>query len=1070
MMRFCRMACTVFVVLWGTAAAAAQDPIRFARTPDISPDGKWVAFSYLGDIWAVETIGGVARRLTDHVAHDAYPVFSPDGSKIAFSSNRHGSYDVFVMRARGGKATRLTFDSAMDIVNGWSPDGKNILFSSTRSTAFPPTFELYTVPAATGRVRRVSAYEGKEGVFSPKGDQIAYVRGPGTWYRKGYRGSSNDDIWVCSADGSNNRRVTTFNGQDNSPMWSPDGRYLYYVSECWGTPANIVRQEIGSKESKPSLVTFHKDDAVRQARISANGEWIAYECGADLWVVSTREGQQPRKLAIEVNSDDKVNTEKTVTFTKDITEFAPSPDEQHIAFVVHGELFLMPQTGGKATRLTDNPAYDHAISWSPDGKKIVFLSDRYGHEDFFSLESDPPDQKLGASQRFKVKQLTDTAEAKVGANFAPNGRRIGYISGGKLWTMKPDGTDQKIIVNDTQVFDFEWSPDAKWIAFAREDGSLGSEVYIVPASGGTARNVTRYATFNGDLTWSAHGMKLAFLSNRRNNTRMYVMALQKPAVKGAPSSRDIDWEDIHLRVAAPADIPATGGSISPDGTRVAFRSSGSSGWDLWVATTDGRSHTRITTGNLFPQYIRWSKSSMMLYFLDRSGQIHLARIGSLSSAHLPIPFKAKMTIRRDDLFLEMFEQSWRGLREHFYDDKFHGADWNAVRAKYRPLVKHVAMREDLYVLIRLMMGELNASHLGISGPMEGAEELTADLGLLFDESYKGPGLRVAEILKRGPADRRGIHLKKGDYILSVDGVALTEQTNLSKLFNDKVNETVTLEVADTPTPNTKRSGAVRKVDLTAVGRDTVSRLMYERWVEQNAQRVSELSKGKLGYIHIPSMDDEGLDRFVRSLYSDNFDKEAIVLDVRYNSGGYTHDQVLNYLGAKEHTIFHQRNGGQGFVLRPYDRKWTKPLVLLINSRSYSDAEIFPNAFRTLGLGKLVGEPTGGHVIGTSSIPLIDGSRLRLPQIGVYTYRKVKNEIKKVNMEREGVTPDIVVEQHPDQFARGEDPQLAKAVEVLQADVVAWKKQRDDLAKTGGGRPNGTTTDSTGKPIVEPMKK
>jgi tricorn protease len=231
--------------------------------------------------------------------------------------------------------------------------------------------------------------------------------------------------------------------------------------------------------------------------------------------------------------------------------------------------------------------------------------------------------------------------------------------------------------------------------------------------------------------------------------------------------------------------------------------------------------------------------------------------------------------------------------------------------------------------------------------------------------------------------------------------------------------------------------------------------MYDRWVENNAHRVAELSKGKLGYIHIPSMDEAGLDRFVRSLYSDNYDKEAIVLDVRFNGGGFTHEKILNYLGSREHTIFKERDGGQGLVLRSSDRKWHKPLVLLINNRSYSDAEIFPNAFRTLGLGKLVGQPTGGFVIGTGSVRLIDGSLLRIPRIGVYT-------AKGVNMEKEGVMPDVLVEEHPDQLAKGIDVQLDKAVEVLQKEVIAWK------AKNQGGvvsKPG--EADSTGTPSVSP---
>jgi tricorn protease len=224
----------------------------------------------------------------------------------------------------------------------------------------------------------------------------------------------------------------------------------------------------------------------------------------------------------------------------------------------------------------------------------------------------------------------------------------------------------------------------------------------------------------------------------------------------------------------------------------------------------------------------------------------------------------------------------------------------------------------------------------------------------------------------------------------------------------------------------------RRVEIQAVGREKTRELMYERWVERNARRVAELSKGKLGYIHIPSMDEKGLDGFVRSLYSDNFDKEAIVLDVRYNGGGYTHDQVLSYLGGRDHTYFRQRNGGQGMVMRSFDRKWTKPVVLLINNRSYSDAEIFPSAFRTLGLGKLVGQPTVAHVIGTYTVRLIDGSHFRIPRVGVFTPAGA-------NMEKQGVMPDILVNQLPDQLARGIDPQLDKAVEVVQQDVVAWKK-------------------------------
>jgi tricorn protease len=414
-----------------------------------------------------------------------------------------------------------------------------------------------------------------------------------------------------------------------------------------------------------------------------------------------------------------------------------------------------------------------------------------------------------------------------------------------------------------------------------------------------------------------------------------------------------------------------------------------------------------------------------------------------------VPFEAKMVIRRDEEFAELFEQCWRALHENFYDAHFHGANWLAVRDRYRPLVKHCAMREDFDVLISLMLGELNASHLGLYAPQAPMpQQYTAELGLIFDHQYRGPGLKIAEILKRGPADRRGMLLKPGDVITAIDRVQLTERVNVSQVLNDRAGETLTLEVMARP------GEKARRVDITAVDRGVIRKLMYQRWVENNAKRVAELSKGKLGYIHIPSMDYDGLTQFMRSLYSDNFDKDAIVLDVRFNGGGFTHDKVLNYLGGRDHTFFLQRNGGTGTVLRAADRKWSKPLVLLINNRSYSDAEIFPHAFRALGLGKLVGQPTGNHVIATHSMTLIDGSTFRLPRTGVFTPNGV-------NLEKVGVNPDVLVEVHPDQLARGQDAQLEKAVEVLQQDVINWQKTHPApiVLHPGGGDPT---------PVVSPM--
>ncbi|MSQ93914.1 MAG: PDZ domain-containing protein [Gemmataceae bacterium] len=1036
-----------------TSTLQAQEPIRFARSPALSPDGKTVAFSYLGDLWTVDAKGGVAHQLTRHEKHDFNPIYSPDGQWIAFSSNRHGQYDVFVVPVKGGRPKRLTFDSADDHVTGWSPDSQNVLFMSGREIDLPFRTELFTVPVTGGQPKRISVWEGRDGAYSPKGDLIAHVRGPGRWYRRGYHGSANDDIWLCNADGSNNRQITTHKGQDIYPMWSADGKSLFYVSDVTGGQANIVKKNVGRHIGEelgggplllPVAVTHHKDDFVRRARISANGQSIVYECGFDIWIHSIKDGKS-RKLNIEVNADDQTNTETLKTFTTGTSEFAWSPDEKHVAFVVHGEIFLMPRNGGKAKRLTNHPAFDHGIAWSPDGKQILFLSDRSGHEDIYSLEPDDPDHpSLLDAHRYKIKQLTDTPEAEFGVMFSPDGKHVTFVRAGKLMQMDPDGGNQKTLVSDGQIFDYEWSPDSRWICYARADGSFASELFIIPATGATAkepaRNITRFATYNGGVTWSQTGNKLGFVSTRKGGANsVNVLSLQKPLAAGAFPNKEIDWENIHLRVKQPAPgMISQECVISNDGTKVAFRAEVDGSEDLWIANADGGSVTRLTTGNLKPTQIQWSRFFFgQIYFRDGNGNCRAIMIGgpALSEPNT-LKFTAKMTVRQDEVFLEMFDQGWRALHENFYDANFHGANWKAILAKYRPVVQHCAMKEDLYTLIALMLGELNASHLGITGNLGSPDQQTANLGLIFDHKHPGSELKIVEILKGGPADQRGINLKAGDRIVAIDRVELTPQTNVSKLLNDKAGEVVALKVTNAD------GGSPRRVEIRAETRAKLNDPMYERWIARNAQRVNELSKGKLGYIHIPNMQEPGLERFVRALYSENFDKEGIVLDVRYNGGGFTHDQVLNYLTGKEHTLFVHRDGTSGLVFRSYDRKWHKPLTLLINNRSFSDAEIFPAAFRTLGLGKLVGEPTGGLVIGTRGITLIDGSTFSTPRIGIHT-------IKGVNMEKEGVMPDITLVAHPDDLARGHDAQLEKAVEVLREEVIAWKKTRPPAVGASG---------------------
>ena len=369
------------------------------------------------------------------------------------------------------------------------------------------------------------------------------------------------------------------------------------------------------------------------------------------------------------------------------------------------------------------------------------------------------------------------------------------------------------------------------------DGSFASELFIIPSGGATPadppRNVTRFATWNTGITWSRDGTHLSFISQRRrNSSSAYVLSLQKPFAPGAYASKEIDWEDIHLRVKQPATMQITECAISNEGTRIACRGQEN---DLWLAAADGSQIFRLTTGSIGPSQIQWSRYfTNQLYFRDKLGNIRMATtitLGTTPASSIVIPFQAKMIVRQEETFAEMFEQSWRALHEHFYDPAFHGANWAKVREKYRPLVKHCSMKEDLYVLISLMMGELNASHLGIFGSFGTPEQYTADLGLIFDANYRGQGLKIAEIVKRGPADRRGLNLKVGEIILAIDGTELNDSIDTAKALNDKSGEIVTLSVtSDAADPKKKR-----RVEIQPTTRAAVSVLMYDRWVAKNAQ-------------------------------------------------------------------------------------------------------------------------------------------------------------------------------------------------------------------------------------------
>jgi len=1044
---------TLILLLSASGLVAQDRPIRMGRHPAPSPDGRTLVFSYQGDLWSVPIEGGRAIRLTVHEACDRLPVWSPDGKEIAFSSNRFGNDDIFVIPAGGGPPTRLTFFSNPDRLCDWTPDGENLIFSSRRNFYYHRLPVIYQVSRQGGTPTTFMPEYADQGKISPDGNWLVFVKGRIDWWRKHYRGSGDTDILLYNLKTGEYRQLTTHPGRDLFPMWSSDGKSIFYVTDEDGT-YNIWQMDLTGKKLRQ--LTFHKGDGVRFPSISRNGKIIAYEQGTDIWTVSTA-GGKPKRVEIFAPSDYKQNLIERKTFTKDATEMKVSPDGEQIAFVVRGEIFVMKikEKDGKATRLTDNPARDFDIAWAPNSDTLVFVSDRNGNQDLFLVYSDDPKEKrLYKSLRHKIVQLTRSPDREHSPLFSPDGEKIAYVRGnGDLYVMDKDGKNARCILKGWATPHYSWSPDSKWIAFSRPDNEFNHDVFIIPAEGGEPVNITRHPDNDMDPVWSEDGRKLGFISRRVGDTYdIWFVFLQKKDHEKTKEEWEeeeerekkkkdeekekkkekvevkIDFKDIHRRLRRVTSLPGkeVNLAISPDGKTFAFASNIEGKNDLWTVKWDGTELKQLTQGGTDPSAITWSRDGKKIYFIKKGGTFQFVTADGKESK--AIPFKARMTIDHRAERLQMFDEAWGALNDNFYDPNFHGVDWKAMKRKYRPIAAEVVDREDFYDVIRLMLGELNSSHLGIYGPKDPNAVVTGMLGLRFDESYKGKGLKVRSVLPDGPCDKEEARVRPGEILVAIDGVPIQEHTNIHEILNDKVGERVLLEIIGLPPKKEKRSIVVRPINY-----NEFLKKEYDRWVKEKRSWVDRESKGKIGYLHIQAMGMSSLERFEMELYSVAHGKEGLIIDVRNNPGGWTTDYLLAILSPKPHAITVPRGGGKGY---PQDRRplyaWSKPIVVLCNQYSYSNAEIFSHAIKTLKRGKVIGVPTPGAVISTGGIKLIDGSWFRIPFRGWYV------EGSGLNMEGNGCVPDIIVEDQPGDVAKGIDRQLEKALEVILEEIRARK--------------------------------
>jgi Tol biopolymer transport system component/C-terminal processing protease CtpA/Prc len=1212
-MRHLRPLALAMLLLATTQEASAREEtpenaIRLPETMALTKDGATVVFSWRGDLWRVPRSGGPARRLTFHPAQDTRPYISPDGSLIGFVSDRSGTEQVHVMPIEGGRPRQVTLHSEGATLHGWFPDGKHVLTRSQRDHHWRSSSRFFRKPLELEKQGELLFDAAcRSGAVSPDGGWIAFTREGMSWTRKRYRGPKASQVWLYSlADGSFTRLSTGDHGE-LWPLWG-GGSQLYYVSEESGT-WNLWRRDTSTSET--TQITFFEDDGVSSPAISGDYGTIVFRRLFDMYSVGTRGGAKPQRVLAYDAGDPSVELTERRTLTR-ATDAAFTDDAREIAVIAGGDLWVMDTELKEPKRVTSTAEAEREPLFARDHEALYFVSDAGGSPDIWRAKRADEKKYWWQNDEFLVERLSEDEAVESNLRLTPDGKRLAYIRGTELRTSDLEGRDVRTHAASFSGVDYDFSPDGRWIAYAKPDDDFNWDVWIAPTDGSSEPfNVSRHPDNDGDPAWSPDGKILAFTgrrwseesdicyvylrkedAERSRRDRTLEMALKKmkgrkskagkqPAKptpppggnaepKAAPATRDALAGTWKGTLRGPQPLPADGvglvfeltkieggdyscgvevvnfftgqtdslaydpqsgafeftiktplGALSGEGKVQGERMEGT--WEIpdtmqgtfevsrekpelkgtepkntgakstestpakpkkpaaagnkqapqatqidfegledriqriaiidtrerglfwshdskrlaFQASVDGKSgiYTVGFPDDLKPKLLttsrgskpRWLKEGNQFVWLSSGAPTAVSASGRTTAYR----FSTRQEVYVPDMNGAAFDVAWRTMRDRYYDPKMGGADWEAVRAKYAPMAARCATGTELSLVMNLMLGELNGSHLGFRSSQRGWtrsgwREVTGHLGCRFDATWNGEGLRVKDVVPGTPADQARSRIHPGEVILALDGRPVGGATNLDLLMTGDPQRDIEVRVRDA-------EGNDRTVTLQPTSYGAVRRLLYDHWVEQTRAQVEEASGGTLGYLHIRSMNLSSFQRFEAELYKVGFGKDGLIIDVRDNGGGFTTDHLLTCLTQPRHAITVPRHGGPGY---PHDRMvyapWHKPVVVLCNQNSFSNAEIFAHAIKTLKRGAVVGVQTAGGVISTGAT-FIDGiGSLRLPFRGWFLLNDGED------MERNGCMPHHVVWPEPSDLKAGIDRQLSKAVEVGLDEVKAWK--------------------------------